>query len=178
MSDMTTDAEGTGGLDTNGNSTSDGAGRMDENGITLTSTNDTAFTEEMVKTKRSDIKGDGSDVVTVLIYMNGSDLESERGEATEDLYEMLDANISGQVNVLVETVGTKSWSKRFGIASDHSQRYKAEHGNLILGDDSLGQLDCTAPDTLSDFISWGTANYPADRYTGLVMMNTSRRVRC
>ncbi len=164
MSDMTTDAEGTGELDANGNSTSDGAGRMDENGLTLTSTNDTAFTEEMVKTKRSDIKGDGTDIVTVLIYMNGSDLETERGEATEDLYEMLDANISGKVNVLVETVGTKSWSKRLGIASDHTQRYKAEHGNLILVDDSLGQLDCTTPDTLSDFILWGAANYPADRY--------------
>lgn len=88
--------------------------------------------------------------------MNGSDLESEDGEATEDLCEMLAANISSQVNVLVETIGTKSWSKRLGIASDHTQRYKAEAGNLVLVDDSLGQLDCTSPDTLADFISWGS----------------------
>ena len=96
--------------------------------------------------------------------MNGSDLESEDGEATEDLCEMLAANISSQVNVLVETIGTKSWSKRLGIASDHTQRYKAEAGNLVLVDDSLGQLDCTSPDTLADFISWGAENYPANRY--------------
>lgn len=123
-----------------------------------------AFTEEMVKEKQATIKGDGSDTVTVLVYMNGSDLESENGSATEDLYEMLAAKISGQVNVLVETVGTKNWSKRLGIASDHVQRYKAESGQLVLVDDSLGQLDCTAPDTLADFITWGAANYPANRY--------------
>lgn len=123
-----------------------------------------SFPEDMVKEKQTEIKGDGKDQATVFVYMNGSDLESEDGEATEDLCEMLAANISSQVNVLVETIGTKSWSKRLGIASDHAQRYKAEAGNLVLVDDSLGQLDCTSPDTLADFISWGAENYPANRY--------------
>lgn len=123
-----------------------------------------SFPEDMVKEKQTEIKGDGKDQATVFVYMNGSDLESEDGEATEDLCEMLAANISSQVNVLVETIGTKSWSKRLGIASDHTQRYKAEAGNLVLVDDSLGQLDCTSPDTLADFISWGAENYPANRY--------------
>lgn len=122
------------------------------------------FPEDMVKEKQTEIKGDGKDQATVFVYMNGSDLESEDGEATEDLCEMLAANISSQVNVLLETIGTKSWSKRLGIASDHTQRYKAEAGNLVLVDDSLGQLDCTSPDTLADFISWGAENYPANRY--------------
>ena len=122
------------------------------------------FPEDMVKEKQTEIKGDGKDQATVFVYMNGSDLESEDGEATEDLCEMLAANISSQVNVLVETIGTKSWSKRLGIASDHTQRYKVEAGNLMLVDDSLGQLDCTSPDTLADFISWGADNYPANRY--------------
>ena len=122
------------------------------------------FPEDMVKEKQTEIKGDGKDQATVFVYMNGSDLESEDGEATEDLCEMLAANISSQVNVLVETIGTKSWSKRLGIASDHTQCYKAEAGNLVLVDDSLGQLDCTSPDTLADFISWGAENYPANRY--------------
>lgn len=123
-----------------------------------------SFPEDMVKEKQTEIKGDGKDQATVFVYMNGSDLESEDGEATEDLCEMLAANISSQVNVLVETIGTKSWSKRLGIASDHTQRYKVEAGNLVLVDDSLGQLDCTSPDTLADFISWGAENYPANRY--------------
>ena len=99
-----------------------------------------SFPEDMVKEKQTEIKGDGKDQATVFVYMNGSDLESEDGEATEDLCEMLAANISSQVNVLVETIGTKSWSKRLGIASDHTQRYKVEAGNLVLVDDSLGQM--------------------------------------
>ena len=125
---------------------------------------ETTFTEEMVKEKQSNLKGDGTDTATVLVYMNGSDLESEGSAATEDLCEMLAANIGPQVNVLVETAGTKSWSKRLGIASDRTQRYKVESGQLVLVDDSLGQLDCTAPDTLADFITWGAAHYPANRY--------------
>lgn len=123
-----------------------------------------SFSPDMVKEKQTVLKGDGSDTVTVLIYMNGSDLESESGEATDDLCEIIAADIGSQVNVLVETLGTKKWSKKLGIASDRSQRYKAEAGRLILVDDSLGQLDTTSPDTLADFIRWGVANYPADRY--------------
>ena len=59
------------------------------------------FPEDMVKEKQTEIPGDGKDHATVFVYMNGSDLESEDGEATEDLCEMLAANISSQVNVLV-----------------------------------------------------------------------------
>lgn len=53
-----------------------------------------SFPEDMVKEKQTEIKGDGKDQATVFVYMNGSDLESEDGEATEDLCEMLAANIS------------------------------------------------------------------------------------
>lgn len=70
-----------------------------------------SFPEDMVKEKQTEIKGDGKDQATVFVYMNGSDLESEDGEATEDLCEMLAANISSQVNVLVETIGTKAGQK-------------------------------------------------------------------
>ena len=46
------------------------------------------------------LKGDGTDTVTVMVYMNGSDLESEYGYATEDLREMLNATLSDNVNVV------------------------------------------------------------------------------
>ena len=74
---------------------------------TLAGAAENFFPEDMVKEKQTEIKGDGKDQATVFVYMNGSDLESEDGEATEDLCEMLAANISSQVNVLVETIGTK-----------------------------------------------------------------------
>jgi hypothetical protein len=100
---------------------------------------------------------------TVLVYMNGSDLESEAGEATSDIAEMLESGIGKNANVVIETLGTKEW-QAYGIASDHTQRYLVNQGKLELVDDSLGQLDTTSPDTLADFISWGVSHFPADRY--------------
>lgn len=100
---------------------------------------------------------------TVLVYLNGSDLESVDGEATIDIEEMLESNIGKNANVVIETLGTSRW-QNYGIASDHTQRYAVKQGNLELVDDSLGQLDTTSADTLSEFISWGVANYPAQRY--------------
>ena len=100
---------------------------------------------------------------TVLVYMNGSDLESEAGEASSDIAEMLASGIGTNANVVIETLGTRQWQD-FGIASDHTQRYAIKQGKLELVDDSLGQLDTTDPNTLADFIRWGTENYPADRY--------------
>ena len=129
-------AEGAGTL--TGAETAAGIG-MQAGAETAAGAAEDSFPEDMVKEKQAEIKGDGNDIATVLVYMNGSDLESEDGEATEDLCEMLAANISSQVNVLVETVGTKNWSKRLGIASDHTQRYKAEVGNLVLVDNMIAE---------------------------------------
>ena len=117
-----------------------------------------------VREKRVQLKNDGTDTVTVLILMNGSDLESEYGEATEDLTEMVKARKGDRMNVLVETVGTRKWNAKYGISSRRSERYLITDSGLKLVDSSLGQLDTTVPATLSDFIRWGAANYPADRY--------------
>ena len=107
--------------------------------------------------------GDGKDVVTIMIYLNGSNLESWNGFATSDISEMLEADGSDKVNILIETVGTMQWQD-YDIASDHSQRYLLKNKEFTLVDDSLPQVDLTKPEGLSDFISWGAENYPADRY--------------
>ncbi len=102
--------------------------------------------------------------VTVLIYMNGSDLETRYACASEDLTEMLEAGSSDRVNVVIQTMGTKHWSRRYGISSKHSQVYTLGEEGLELVRDDLAQLDCTKEETLRDFIEWGTEQYPADRY--------------
>lgn len=107
--------------------------------------------------------GNGNDQVTVMIYMNGSNLESDHGLACDDISEMLSANLSDKVNVVIQTMGTRHWHQ-YNIASDHTQRYHIEDKELVLVDDSLSQLNCTDPDTLSSFIIWSKENYPADRY--------------
>ncbi len=100
---------------------------------------------------------------TIMIYMNGSDLESEAGEATADISEMIDSGIGDNVNVIIQTMGTKKWQD-YDISSKSSQIYRVRNKKLELIEDDLGQLDCTAPETLSRFISYGKTNYPADRY--------------
>ena len=107
----------------------------------------------------------GSDAqsATVMIYMNGSDLETMAGEATADLSEMIESGIGENVNVIVQTMGTKKWND-YDISSKTSQIYKVNRGKLDLVKDDLGQLDCTKSKTLSDFIDFGKKNYPADRY--------------
>ena len=102
--------------------------------------------------------------VTVLVYMNGSDLESNSGAATDDITEMLRASYHENVNVLLETIGTKSWSSRYGIASNRTQRYRVLEDEIELVDDSLGQEDCTDAESLAEFIRWGAEQYPAQRY--------------
>lgn len=118
----------------------------------------------LVREPHVQLRGDGTDTATVLVLMNGSDLETEYQEASWDIAEMVRAEQSDRVNILIETVGTKKWAPTFGISSRRSQRWRVQSGSLALVDDSLGQLDTTVPSTLSDFIRWGAENYPADRY--------------
>ncbi len=101
--------------------------------------------------------------VTVMIYMNGSDLESKAGEATEDISEMLSSGIGDNVNVVIQTMGTKKWHD-YGISSKTAQTYEIRDKKLVLVRDDLGQLNCTSRKTLSEFISFCKSSYPADRY--------------
>ncbi len=120
------------------------------------------FSDAMVRDKLTNT--DNAKSATVLVYMNGSNLESDDSEATIDLSEMVAATHSDAVNVVVQTMGTKKWNSKYGISSSKTQRFLVGDNGLTLVDDSLKQLDCTQAATLLDFIQWGEKNYPADRY--------------
>jgi hypothetical protein len=100
---------------------------------------------------------------TVMIYMNGSDLETQSGEATTDISEMIASGIGNNVNVVIQTMGTKKWQS-YGISAKTAQTYSIKDGKLNLVRDDLGQLDSTSADTLSEFIDFCKRNYPAERY--------------
>ncbi len=108
----------------------------------------------------------GADSATIMIYMNGSDLESQDGEASEDISEMLASGIGERVNVIVQTMGTKTWHEH-GISPKTAQTYRVRDGKLSLIRDDLGQLDSTSEETLSEFIGFCASNYPAERYVFL-----------
>lgn len=105
---------------------------------------------------------------SIFIYLCGTDLETTQGSATENLNELFDVEYSGDVNVYIQTGGTKQWQTE-GIESDRIQRFQARSGGLELLDEqeltSMGD-----PQTLYDFLSWGVNNYPADKM-GFVFWN-------
>lgn len=106
--------------------------------------------------------GNNQDKVTIMIYMCGSDLETQDGSATRDLNEMMAATLSDNINLVIQTGGTKRWHNDF-VSSDTSQRFVIKNGQAHLVQDNLGQLDMTAEKTLEDFIKYCNTNYPANR---------------
>lgn len=113
--------------------------------------------------KRTVLRGDGSDKVTVMVYMCGTDLESKSGMASADLAEMADADLGKNVNLLVYTGGCRQWKTR-GISNSAHQIYALENGGLrLLKDDAGGKKAMTDPSALSGFIRWCRDNYPANR---------------
>ena len=102
--------------------------------------------------------------VTILAYVCGSDLESEDGEATDDIREMISSGIgkSGALTVLVATGGCSRWQK-YGISSRNVQYYRlGSSGPELLKD--VGRRNMGEADTLSDFLRYGISAAPAERY--------------
>lgn len=94
---------------------------------------------------------------TVMVYMVGSDLESDGNAGTTDLTEMMQAGSNTNLKVVVETGGANKdgWRTiKRRLINQGSETELSDLGNLNMGD----------PDTLQGFITWAIANYPADKY--------------
>lgn len=124
---------------------------------------DTAVSK-LARDKRTALQGNGNDTATIMVYMCGTDLESRSGMATSDLQEMLNADISGKVNIIVETGGASKWQNNV-VSSSTNQYYKVTAKGLELIQNNLGKKSMVNPATLSDFIKYCKVNYPADRYS-------------
>ena len=114
------------------------------------------------RAKRVVPKGSGKDVVTVMIYMCGTDLESKYGMGTSDLGEMVKATISDKVNVIVETGGCRAWKNNI-VSSSVNQIYQVQTGGLKRLASDFGTKYMTDPENLASFIQYCTKNFPADR---------------
>ena len=112
--------------------------------------------------KRQVIKGNGTDTVTIMVYMCGTDLESKHGMASNDIGEMCNANLSDNVNVIIYTGGCQGW-RTSGISNSVNQIYRVKKGGLERLVDSDGSKRMTDPATLSGFIRFCNENFPADR---------------
>jgi len=105
---------------------------------------------------------------TVFIYMCGTDLESEDGSASANLNEICRPRATEEINVVVQTGGTKNWRLN-GIPEDRLARYEVDGERLHC----MAQLPLASMgdgDTLSDFLRWGIETFPAEKYM-LVLWN-------
>lgn len=121
----------------------------------------------LARAKRTLLEGNGRDTATIMVYMCATDLEAQGGMATADLQEMLYADISDSVNIIVETGGASKWQNSV-ISNSTNERYRVTTDGLEPLEKNLGKRSMVDPATLSDFIRYCEANYPADRYA-LVM---------
>lgn len=128
---------------------------------TNTSTPDTAVSTG-TREKRTVIRGDGTDKVTIMIYMCGTDLESRSSMATKDLVEMTKANLSDNVRIIVYTGGCQRWNNSV-VSSERNQIYEVKKGGLERLSADMGNASMTEPKTLSTFIQWCAQRYPANR---------------
>ncbi len=102
-----------------------------------------------------------SDDWTVLIYLCGSNLESESGLATYNIDEMIAADITDSVNIIIETGGSYSWEVGEVNPNALCRFEMTDTGLVPLGE--VPQASMGAADTLKDFLSWGLDTYPAKK---------------
>ena len=98
---------------------------------------------------------------TIMMYINGSNLESEGGEATANLQSLLSIAMPESVNVLVYTGGTAVWQNDL-ISPEFNQIWRVIDQDLVL----LETLDAKSmgeSDTLSEFLNYAQTYFPADK---------------
>ena len=113
------------------------------------------------RSRYTTIKGNGEDEITMMVYMCGTDLESKHGMASNDLNEMMKAEISDKIKIIVYTGGCKQWKN--GISSQTNQIYRVRSGKMELLEANMGNKAMTDPATLTEFINYCSKNYPSNR---------------
>ena len=105
---------------------------------------------------------------TLMIYLCGTDLESDGGMAVNDLAEMIESGVreNSGLTVYIQTGGTKKWSND-ALDNKKAQRWLLT-GEGIEEVESLGKVNMGAQDSFTDFLVYGVQHYPADRY-GLIL---------
>ncbi len=104
---------------------------------------------------------------TVMMYMAGTDLETEGRMASYNLMELAQTKPSDHVNVVFQTGGTRQWHTEevmdFDVDETKLQRYQfSKEGYKLVDEQPLANM--ASAQTLTEFIQWGAQNYPAEKY--------------
>ncbi len=104
---------------------------------------------------------------TLLIFMNGSDLESDTGAGTADLKELMRSGVDeAVVNVVIFTGGANRWHTK--AAPSNECAVSILRGGKIARIAELGMRDMGNAGTLASFIKFGLECFPAER-TSLIL---------
>ena len=115
------------------------------------------------------VVADLGDAWTIMMYICGSNLESENGLASMDIDEILSVN--GQpddINIIMETGGSKSWTNT-QISSSKLGRFHVDNKTLIK-DAEISNASMGKTSTFTSFMNWGLENYPAEK-VGVIFWN-------
>ena len=115
------------------------------------------------------------DAWTVMMYVCGSNLESDGGAATTDLSEVLKiGNQPSDINIVCETGGSTKWygsnvNADSSFQKDKNQRWEVRDGKLYLKQtNSKAYMNNSS--TLESFVKWAVGKYPAEKYA-LILWN-------
>ncbi|MBE5935932.1 MAG: hypothetical protein E7262_09110 [Lachnospiraceae bacterium] len=113
------------------------------------------------------------DTWTIMIYMDGTDLEMFNGSATKDLREIMSAKIcqstTENVNILVQTGGAAMWHN-YDVDESKTQRFHIDSIACPTVVEEFEIQNMGEADTLTDFLQWGVENYPAE-HMGVIFWN-------
>ena len=98
---------------------------------------------------------------TIMLYLNGSNLESDAGEATTNLISILSVPLPENVHIIIYTGGTREWQNDV-ISAQQNQIWEVDNGELVLLD-SMDAVSIGESSTLAGFLSYGQQLYPNTR---------------
>ena len=121
--------------------------------------------------KRNDNAGGGDDGVldsrTIMIYLCGSDLESQIALASSDLDSIIASEVDEGVNVVVYTGGAKKWYNY--VSNQENAIYVLEDSGFVKKK-TYDKTSMGLSSSLSTLLDYSYENYKADKYD-LVMWN-------
>ena len=101
---------------------------------------------------------------TIMIYMIGSDLESQYAAASSDIDEIKSSGINfDDVNVLIYTGGAKKWINS-EIPNDKNTIFKMTNSGLVKLEE-YERSSMTDPDNLTNFLNYGHDNFKSSKYS-------------
>jgi Clostripain family len=94
---------------------------------------------------------------TIMVYMIGSDLESDGSEGSADLKEIVSAPQNPHTKIVIQTGGADR------VGWDSVRRLSVDEG-ILKEHENLGEVNLGKSTSLSDFLRWSATTFPADEY--------------